>query len=224
MKTKAILFTVCLLVFATMAAAQNTIKLFDPVAISWSDPNVIMNSNPWGMYRTAQVFLTCPNRPTSSISGPNGSDLIVDNLLMLNDTNICRGNCFSLIANPAYYVGMPVETAYLGVGTINVSRDITTTGLYTFHLIDTGFTYGNTGVYLNTSCWIMPVYVPEEPLPNPGPTPTPEPTPVPPAAPTGESVICHRNNGSAGSQTLTVGASAVAAHLAHGDTLGACGQ
>ncbi|MCA1623376.1 MAG: choice-of-anchor C family protein [Acidobacteria bacterium] len=34
--------------------------------------------------------------------------------------------------------------------------------------------------------------------------------------------ICHRNSGKKGSKTLTVGASAVAAHLAHGDSVGPC--
>lgn len=34
--------------------------------------------------------------------------------------------------------------------------------------------------------------------------------------------VCHRNNGSASFKTMIVGKPAVAAHLAHGDTVGAC--
>jgi choice-of-anchor C domain-containing protein len=34
--------------------------------------------------------------------------------------------------------------------------------------------------------------------------------------------VCHRNQGRRGSKTLTIGAPAVAAHLAHGDTPGPC--
>ena len=36
--------------------------------------------------------------------------------------------------------------------------------------------------------------------------------------------VCHRNNGSASYKTMIVGKPAVAAHLAHGDTAGACQQ
>ncbi|MEQ1604066.1 MAG: choice-of-anchor C family protein [Pyrinomonadaceae bacterium] len=36
--------------------------------------------------------------------------------------------------------------------------------------------------------------------------------------------VCHRNKGSKGSRTLTVGPPAVAAHLAHGDTPGPCAE
>lgn len=208
---------ICLLNFAFATAAQNTIKLFDAVAIGYSDPNVMMNTSPYGMFRSAQVYLSCPSsgRPTSSISGPNGGNMIVDNVLMIGDTNVCSGSCFSsLIAEPGAYIGMPVEMAYVGVAPINVSREIAASGLYTFDLLDFGYTYGSSAIYLNTNCSIIPINTPTEP----------EPVPVPPVTPSGDSVICHRNNGSQGSQTLTVGPSAVAAHLAHGDTAGACQQ
>jgi hypothetical protein len=38
------------------------------------------------------------------------------------------------------------------------------------------------------------------------------------------SQVCHRDNGRRGSKTLTIGGSAVAAHLGHGDTQGPCEQ
>ena len=196
--------------FSVGAVAQNSIKLFDPVAIGASDPNVLLNSNPYGMFKSAQVYLHCPTsgRVTSSLSGPNGGDLIVDNMLLVNDTNVCAGNCFSSVTNPWGYVGMPVEMSYQGVAPINVSREITGSGLYTFNLLDFGQVYGSSAIYLNTSCSIIPIDTPIDPDPIPG-----------------ASVICHRNNGNnGGQQTLLVGSAAVSAHLAHGDTLGACGE
>lgn len=208
---------ILLLAFAAAGSAQSTIKLFDPIAIGVSDYNMIMNSTPWGMYRSVQVYLSCPTsgKLTSTISGPNGGDFIVDNVLMLNDTNVCSGNCFSLTSDPGAHIGMPAETAYQGVRPVNVSRAITGSGLYTFNLIDSGYTYTTSAVYLTTSCSIIPINTP----PQQDPTPTPTP------APTGDgSTVCHRDNGNSGPQTLTVGPAAVASHLAHGDTIGACAQ
>lgn len=207
---KSILITILLLAFAIAGTAQNTIKLFDAVAVAQSDNNMIMNSNPWGMYRSAEVYLSCPasGRLTSSISGPNGGDLIVDNSLLMNGSGLCSGNCFSsLLATPDANIGMAAETVYRGVAPINVSREIQASGLYTFYLVDFGYNYGSSAVYLNTNCSIYPINTP----------PTPEPT-------NGGSVVCHRTMGNAGPLTLNVGASAVAAHLAHGDTIGPCGQ
>jgi hypothetical protein len=216
---KFFLLAILVLAFAAAGSAQNTIKIFDPIAIGASDYNVIMNSNPWGMYRSVQVYLSCPTsgKLTSTISGPNGGDFIVDNVLMLNDTNVCSGNCFSLNGDPGSYLGMPVESIYQGVRPVNVSRTITGSGLYTFSLIDAGYTYGTSSLYLTTSCAIIPINTPPQTTPTPTPTSTPTPT--------GDgSTVCHRDNGNSGPQTLTVGPAAVSAHLAHGDTLGACAQ
>ena len=207
---KPILTAIVLLTFAIGAVAQNSIRLFDPVAVGASDPNFLLNSSPYGMFKSAQVYLHCPTsgRLTSSLSGPNGGALIVDNTLLVNDTNVCAGNCFSSVVNPWGFVGMPVEAAYGGVGPINVSREITGSGLYTFNLLDFGQVYGSSAIYLNTNCSITPIDTPIEPDPLPG-----------------AAIICHLNNGNnGGQQTLLVGAPAVAAHLGHGDTLGACGQ
>lgn len=48
-----------------------------------------------------------------------------------------------------------------------------------------------------------------------------EAPPEEPSADEEKVTICHKA-GSTGAKTLTVGASAVEEHLAHGDTLGAC--
>lgn len=58
-------------------------------------------------------------------------------------------------------------------------------------------------------------------------TPAPTLTPLPPATPTGSApsqvTICHIPGGNpANAHTITVSQAAVATHLAHGDTLGAC--
>ena len=90
-------------------------------------------------------------------------------------------------------LGQPVTNSLNPIAPLTVSSVLTGTGLYTFRLMDYSYTFGNTEVWLNTSC-----------------------APV--------SQICHRNNGSTGQKTLNVGAAAVPAHLAHGDTLGACAQ
>lgn len=208
MKMKLALTGICLITFATAAAAQSSIKLFDPVAIGASDSNMIINAQPYGMYRSVQVYLSCPTsgHVTSSISGPNGGDLIVDNTLVVNNTGVCSGNCFSSASNPGAYIGMPVEVAYTGVAPINVGRQVRETGLYTFNLLDFGYTYGSSAVYLNTTCSIFRVDTPVEPVPL------------------GDSVVCHRDSGNRRQQTLRVGAASVSAHLSHGDTLGACSQ
>ena len=208
MKIKFVLTVILLLTFAAAAAAQNRIKIFDPINISLTDYNAMVNAIPWGSYKSAEVYLSCPigEAPTSWITGPNGGGFVVDNVLTINGRNACGGFCFSTSGDPSYFVGQPVETAYVPVGPFNVNARIPGTGSYVFHLIDIGYTYGASAVYLNTSCTIIPVNVPQQDEES------------------NNVVLCHRNNGSRGSQTLTVGSGSVDAHLAHGDTLGACAQ
>jgi hypothetical protein len=52
---------------------------------------------------------------------------------------------------------------------------------------------------------------------TPTPTPTPTATPTPMPTPMGKVTVCHR-----GKNSISLPANAVPAHLAHGDTLGAC--
>jgi len=221
MKTKLTFTVILLITLAAGAAAQNRIKLFDPTNISFSDPIAMANALPWGSMKSAEVYLSCDGRPTSSITGPNGGGFIVDNMLMINGGNACGGGwCFTTIATPTLFVGQPVEAAYGKVGPFDQRRLITGSGLYRFDVIDYGYTYGTTEVYLETTCQIVPVNVPPGDVP-PGDEP-PVNEPNPPTSETG--VICHRNSGSSSPVTLSVAGSAVQSHLAHGDTLGPCGQ
>lgn len=208
MKIKFILTVILLLTFAAAAAAQNRIKIFDPINISLTDYNLLVSATPWGSYKSAEVYLNCSTSeaPTSMVTGPNGGGFVVDNVLTINGRNACGGFCFSTTSDPLQFLGLPVEASYAPVGPFNVDARITGSGSYVFHLIDIGYTYGSTAVYLNTSCQITPVNVP------------------PQDEESNHVVLCHRSNGSRGSQTITVGSGAVGAHLAHGDTLGACEQ
>jgi hypothetical protein len=71
---------------------------------------------------------------------------------------------------------------------------------------------------------IIVIYqLPTLPTPTPSPTATVTPTPAATQAQANKVTICHRPPGNPdNARTLSVGAPAVPAHLAHGDTLGPC--
>ncbi len=148
-----------------------------------------------------QVYLSYPVDATATLSGPNGGNLIVDNLLTVNETNVCPngGSCFFF--NFDLTTGGPIENTFLGVAPINIS-DLLTPGanLYTFNLIDQGAVYGNTAIDLTTTCTVF--------------------------APTSEGFpVCHHDNGKKGKKTIYVDSlDSVNAHLRNhdGDTAGAC--
>ena len=208
MKTKLISILFCIAAITANVTPQNVVKLFNAVPIGATDMNVVANQYPYGSYQSAEVYLSCPTEssPRSSITGPNGGELVTDNYLTVNDQSVCPlGNCFNgTLADPMTLIGSPMEAAYNAVEPLNISSVVAGTGSYTFNLIDYGYTYGNSDIFLNTSCTIIPVYLP-----------------VQTAAGAGDQV-CHRDNGKRGQRTLTVGASAVAAHVRHGDTAGPC--
>ena len=198
MNTKLQTLAFYLLVLSVPAFSQNTLRLFDSVVITPSDATV-----PWRYmyavpYRTAEVYLNCPvGGPAHAyLTGPSGGNLIVDNFMTVNGANVCpeEWNCFAgLLTSPATATGLPVQTAYIGVSPLHISGYINGSGVYRFELMDYGWSYGSTEIFLNTSC-------------------TFEAT----------TQVCHRNFGRFEGKTLTIGESALAAHLAHGDTEGPC--
>jgi hypothetical protein len=198
MKNNLLLVLFCLAVFTPTLFAQNAVKLFDAKVIDQADsaaPNTFETAAAFG---TTEIYLSCPLDAQSTISGPGGGNFSVDNFLTVNGTNICSGaggtSCFSSTLNdPMQFLGEIMEVSYLGVAPIDVSSQITTSGNYTFSIKDYGYTFGNTEIYLNTTCSFV-------------------------------SQVCHRDNGRRVQKTLTIGGSAVAAHLGHGDTEGPCAQ
>ena len=195
MKTRFTLLLFCLIVFSSAASAQTTVKLFDALAIDSSEVSLTYDTA--AAFGTTEVYLSCPTGSVlnAKLSGPNGGQLVVDNFITVNGTNVCPyGNCFAgTLADPIGFLGDPMEVPFLGVDPIDITHLLSSTGLYTFQVKDYGYTFGNTEIYLTTSCSSV-------------------------------NQVCHRNNGNGngGSRTLTIGGSAVAAHLAHGDTEGPC--
>ena len=192
MKLRLVLLAICLAALSQLAAAQTTIKLFDA--------NNIDVSTKIGAYAVKEVYLSCPanGRNPVFLTGPNGGGFTVDNFVTINGERACgKGkNCFTSAADPYLFVGEPVEMSYVGVGPVDITNQVRQSGLYTFALYDAGYTFGNTDLYLTTSCGVT--------------------------SDTAQSQVCHRNMGQAGFKTLTVGPAAMSAHLAHGDTEGPC--
>jgi len=191
MRIRILILAVLLAASAHLASAQNVIKLFDAVPIGAGQNGIEV------VFGSKQVYLSCPSGAfEATLSGRNGGNLVVDNYIMLNGENVCpNGNCFdSATVDPMLFVGDSVDTSYVGVPPLNVSGKISGSGLYTFQMMDYGYTLGSSEVYLNTSCSVFST----------------------------ATQICHRNMGNAAPRTLTVGPSAIGAHLAHGDTAGPC--
>ena len=149
-----------------------------------------------------QVYLSCEAGDTASISGANGAAFVVDNYVQVqrddNDPlnfcpNLAGAGCFNGVsADPMALLGYAAETAYYPVAAQDVSAALAPgVSLYTFRLMDWGYTKAASEVWLNTTCVV-------------------------------KDKVCHKDAGKP-HKTLTVGASAIRAHLAHGDRLGACG-
>jgi hypothetical protein len=195
MKNNILLVAFCFLVFSSSLFAQTTVKIFDATPI---DQRESLTFDTAVAFKSAEVYLTCPLDAQSTLSGPGGGNFSIDNYLTLNGANVCPGggtsNCFaSTLNDPMMFLGEIMEVSFLGVSPIDVSSQITTSGTYTFQAKDYGYTFGNTELYLTTTCSMV-------------------------------SQVCHRDNGRRVQKTLTIGGSAVAAHLAHGDTEGPCTQ
>jgi hypothetical protein len=145
-------------------------------------------------FATAQVYLSCPSGPITSakLTGPNGGKFIVDNFITVNGTDVCPGNCFSELLDN--------PMSFLGE-----SMDVPYLGVDPIDIsafVSTNGLYTFSAMDYGYTLGTTEVYL----------------------TTTCSSVnqVCHRNNGSSGQKTLNVGAAAVAAHLAHGDTAGPC--
>ena len=204
MKTRMMLLMISVMAVSTAAFAQNSVKLFDAANTEVSD----LSQTGYGTeiaFATKQVYLRCVSgaADVATLSGPGESNFLVDNFVRIDSSggtsDVCPDyqvyGCFTPKAgfDPMNFLGQPVTNSLDAIAPLPISSVLAGTGLYTFKLMDYSYTYGNTEVWLNTSCSLV-------------------------------SQICHRNNGSTGQKTLNVGASAVPAHLAHGDTLGPCSQ
>jgi hypothetical protein len=196
MRIKIISTVIILVICCGSALGQNTLKLFDATAITPSSTAFTWNPRTPMIFAQMDVYLSCPvgGGAQSYLTGPNNGSLIVDNFLTVNGNNVCpdEWNCFAGILAPPYTaVGLPMDSAYVGVAPLDVSSQITGSGAYTFVLSDYGFDYGNSEIYLHTTCSFG-------------------------------TYVCHHNSGRFAHKTLAVGTDAVAAHLAHGDTVGPC--
>ena len=193
MKLTILMLSLFVLTFVGGANGQNSVKLFDPVEVGNSYWPVPWSYSSAVPFDSKQLYLSCPRNAEAILSGPDGDKLIVDNFISMNGNNVCpMGRCFRGVFATPV-AGMPADGAYNGVDPIDVSDLLTGSGIYRFELKDHGWTYGSTEIYLHTTCSLEEV-----------------------------SQLCHRNFGSKGGRNLSVAASAVPAHLAHGDTQGPC--
>lgn len=196
---KALLFIIISFIaaLATTAAGQNTVKLFDATPISLTSMTVAWNPRAPIIFGSKDVYLSCPlgGQPYALITGPNGGNLVVDNFFTMNGNNICpdEWNCYSGASiSPGQAIGLPMESAYIGVAPIDVSDRITGSGVYSFVLSDFSFYYGNSDIYLHTSCSF------------------------------GSYVCHRNNGSAAPKTLSVTSPNMLAAHLAHGDTEGPC--
>jgi len=198
MKIKLLLVTFCLVVFTPSLFAQNTFKLFDATPIDSRDSSLPMGFDNSVAFGAKEIYLTCPVGAQSTISGPGGGNFIVDNYLSINNVNICPGgaeaSCFSGTFND--------PGQFLGE-----IMEVSYNGIAP---VDVSSQITGSGNYVFNVRDISWTFGSTEIYLN--------------TTCSTVSQVCHRDNGKPGGKTLTVGGSAVAAHLSHGDTQGPCQQ
>lgn len=196
MKNKILLVLFCLVVFAPTLFAQNTVKLFDATPIDMRDGSLPMGFEYAVSFGTKEIYLSCPVDAQTTISGPGGGNFIVDNYLTVNGVNICPGggevSCFAGTFND--------PGQYLG--------EIMEVSYYGIAPVDISSQITGSGNYVFNVKDISWSFGSTEVYLN--------------TTCSSVSQVCHRDNGRRVQKTLTIGGSAVAAHLAHGDTEGPC--
>jgi hypothetical protein len=198
MKIKLLLVMLCLVVFTPNLFALNTVKLFDATPIDSRDSSLLMGFDYSVDFGTKEVYLSCPVGAQSTISGPGGGNFIVDNYLAINNVNICPGG-----AEGSCFAGTFSDPAQF-LGEI---MEVSYNGIAPVDVSSQITTSGNYVFNVRDISWTFgstEVYL------NTTCSFVPQ--------------VCHRDSGRRVEKTLTVGGSAVAAHLAHGDTQGPCGQ
>lgn len=188
----------CLVVFTPTLFAQNTVKLFDATPIDMRDGSLPMGFENSVSFGTKEIYMSCPVDAQTTISGPGGGNFIVDNYLTVNGVNICpggaEGSCFAGTFND--------PGSYLG--------EIMEVSYYGIAPIDISSQVTGSGNYVFNVKDISWSFGSTEVYLN--------------TTCSFVSQVCHRDNGRRVEKTLTIGGSAVAAHLAHGDTEGPCAQ
>jgi len=198
MKVKLQLVIFCLLVFTPSVFAQNTFKLFDATPIDSRDASLPGGWENAVNFGTKEIYLSCPAGAVSTISGPSGGNFIVDNYIAINNVNICpggvEGSCFGGTFSD--------PGQFLG--------EMMETSYHSIAPIDVSSHLATSGNYVFNVRDISWTYGSTEVYLN--------------TTCSTVSQVCHRDNGRRVSKTLSIGGSAVAAHLAHGDTEGPCEQ
>lgn len=147
-------------------------------------------------FASYQIVLRCDN-PVSAVlaSTADGTgQLVVDNFMTVNDTNICTGGIYSQDSENCYSEYSQYR-GYSGVNPIDISDKIPAgKGFFEISLMDFGGFLGNSDIWLVTNCAVD------------------------------EKVeLCHKPR-TAAQKTISVFQSAVPGHLGHGDYLGPCKQ
>lgn len=168
-KMKRIVIAICLslLVFPACAFAES-MKIFDATNVSQTVLNPLGGftgtdySKLW-TFAQKEVSLTCDGIYEVTLSAPSeeGGSVIVDNIMYVNDANVCGmgdqpgvispatvSNCFT--SGNSSIIGNPIQNTFGGIGVVNITGLIPAgTSTAVFSLKDWGSVYGNTSLILN---------------------------------------------------------------------------
>ena len=198
MTSKLYLAIITVLVFGGSVLAQNTIKLFDATAITPSSTAMAWNPRTPMIFNQKDVYLSCPlgGAAQAYVTGPNNGSLIVDNFFTVNGTNVCpdQWNCF-VSTFVSPSTALGLPMESAYLGTAPIDISGQINGSGTYTFELSDYGYS----YGSSEIYLH-------------------------TSCSFGTYVCHHNNGKSERKTLAVGQNAVAAHLAHGDTEGPCGE